>query len=356
MRRIHIVISLVLSLVVAACAPDAQPTLHDLTLYGLDGRDVRYSLFYGAPTSFELEGETLDLTEGRVDAPFHVPAALLVDGEPYLTTPVDAIPAPVEAARIPLTTSLQVRTHAALGEVAYFDGEAWLTLLDGAAAGLDRRVAPRPRIGRLRGMGALTSEEADALADFLEAREGPLVVASLPPEDLPERSIDGLAEYRRTGLYVQDAVAVDPSAFEAPPEQLAWEVLAQGNQAVGFDTPTFRVVESENELLELWNRAHGGQLSVPPVPTVDFARETVVAVFQGERPTGGYGIEISDAVLEGDELFVQMRFQEPAPDAFTTQALTSPWAMVRVLRGGIDVAWFRNPTTGELLGVARGID
>ena len=354
MRRLQALLPLVVVGLLGACAPDAQPTLHDVYLYGLEGGGTRYGFFYGGPGSLRLDGASVELTEGTVEAgPLTVPGALLVDGQPYRATGLDAIEPPVQVARIPLTTSLQVRADADVGTVAYWDGNGWLTLLDPAAGAVDRRVAPRPRIGRLRGVGALSAAEAEALADFLEAQDGPVVVAELPEERLPTRAIDGLTEYRATGLYVQDALDVDPAAYQAPAQQLAWEVMAEGAQAVGFDAPAFRLVTDQDELLALWNQAHGSQLDVPPVPEVSFGRETVLAVFQGQQPTGGYGIEVLDVVVDDAELFVNMQFAEPAPDAIVTQALTSPWTFVRVLRGGIGVAWFRDPETGELLGVAR---
>lgn len=356
MRRFPTSLLLLAAVLVAACAPDAQPSLHDVYVYGHEGRDVRYSYFYGNPTTFALEGRTVTLEDGSSDDPLAVSGALLVDGEPYLSAPVDAIPAPVDVARIPLTTDLQVRTSAPVTELVYFDGSAWLTLLRDAGAGLDRRVAAKLRIGRLRGVGELTAAEADALSDWLAQAGRPLVVAALPEDALPDRSLDGLSEYLATGLYVQDTVAVDPTTFRPPAQDVVWDVIAQGSQALGFDSPTFRLVDSESEFLSLWNRAHGTQLEVPPLPAVDFTRATVLAIFQGQRSTGGYGIEVLDVSLDGGDLFVDMRFVEPAPDAIVTQALTSPWVMVQVPRGGIGVAWFRNPATGELLGVARDVE
>jgi hypothetical protein len=102
----------------------------------------------------------------------------------------------------------------------------------------------------------------------------------------------------------------------------------------------------------LWNRAHGAQLQVPPVPEVDFRRETIVALFMGSRPTGGYGIEVEQVTLTQGGMFLDVRLIEPAPGAITTQALTSPWVMVRVLRGGIGAAWIRQAGTERLLGAA----
>jgi hypothetical protein len=106
-------------------------------------------------------------------------------------------------------------------------------------------------------------------------------------------------------------------------------------------------------LISLWNQAHGAVLTPPPLPEVDFRRESVIAIFLGQRPTGGYGISVVDLLLDNNEIYLDVRLTRPAPDAMVTQALTSPWLMVRVQRPGVQVAWFRNADTGELFGVAR---
>lgn len=354
LRRLpRIAVAALLVALFAACAPGASPSLHDVYLYGAGGEHVRYAYFYGGPTRFTVDGREIALTEGTADDPLAVPGALLADGMPYLRDEVEPIEPPVTATRIPLTTSIAVATRTPLEEVVYYDGSMWLTLLEEAPQGVNRRVAPKPRLGRLRGVGELTAAEADRLATYLEQRGSPLVVAVLPSDAVPRRTIDGLESYAATGIYVQDTIPMDAGAYTPPPQQLTWDVIDRGSQAVGIDAPQFHLVETEAELIRLWNQAWGSRLQPPPVPDVDFRRETVLAIFQGQRPTGGYGIEIDRVAMEGGEVFVDMRFVEPAPDAIVTQALTSPWAMVRVLRGGIDVAWFRNPATGELLGVAR---
>jgi hypothetical protein len=36
-----------------------------------------------------------------------------------------------------------------------------------------------------------------------------------------------------------------------------------------------------------------------------------------------------------------------------TQAFTSPWQLVRVLRPGLQAVWLRDAGTGQIIGVAR---
>ena len=340
-----------------ACDPDASPQLHDVTITGVV--DARLGYLYGEPRSFMLEGRTVTLGASDRDAlrvPLSVTGSLSVDGEPFLRTPVEPIPAPVDVRRIPLTTDVQVRTIAATRALLYFDGNAWFTLGEDDQAGLDLRVTPRPRSARLRGLGELTLTEADAIAGYLEALGEPLVVSVLGGADVPRRSVDGLAEYRASALHVQTGLTTDASAFRPAPRTVQWETVASGQQAVNVPRPTFRLVRTEAELLSLWNQLHGSQLTVPPLPSVDLGRETVLVVMMGQRPTGGYAVDVRGVSLEGTDLFVDVRLAEPSSGAVTTSALTSPWAVVRVLRADVSAAWFRDPDDGRLFAVARRAD
>lgn len=63
----------------------------------------------------------------------------------------------------------------------------------------------------------------------------------------------------------------------------------------------------------------------------DFAKSLVVAVFVGERPTGGFSASFDDPAVKGNDLIVRYRIKKPAPTSFVTQALARPWK-VRVFR------------------------
>lgn len=347
-----------LALLLAACVPGSTVRMHDLYLYGT--LNARLSHFYGAAGEFLYQGGTVTLSEPagddrRLSDQYAVRGALFVDGRPYLREAVTPLERPaVSVSRIPFTTDLQVTVNLDVEEVVYFDGSDFLRLLEDGDAGTVLRVVPRPLLNRLRGLGELSNAEADMLVAALRSAGEPTVLAVLPQDALPSHAVDGLTEQRRTGLYLQTNIPTDEAAFRPAPTQLTWEVMAQGQQAVGFTGTTFELVTSADQLLSLWNRAYGNQLSVPPVPRVDFQRETVVAIFAGQKSTGGYGVEVERVSEENGELYLDVRFTSPGEGAITTQALTSPWVMVRVLRGGYQVAWLRDPATGNLIGAARG--
>jgi hypothetical protein len=58
-------------------------------------------------------------------------------------------------------------------------------------------------------------------------------------------------------------------------------------------------------------------------PPLDFKKYFAVAVFPGERPTGGYTIEFLDPVAKGADVIVRYRVKEPS--GFATQAIAQPW-------------------------------
>lgn len=356
MRVAKLLVAVLGALAVSACAPEAERTAHDLYVFG--SQNERLTYFYGGPGQLAYQGSTVELSQApagdeRRAVEHAVGGSLLVDQQPFLRAAAEPLPvAPVTVSRIPQTTDLQLSLAADVGEVVYYDGSSYLTLLASGSAGVQQRVVPRPRFNRLRGIGQLSNAEADALADAL-ASGGPYVLAELPAESLPTRSIDGLSEHRRTGVFVQTDIGTDQAAFRPAPTQLTWEIVARGNQATGVQGRRYQLITNQQQLTSLWALAHASQLQPPPAPRADFQRETLVAIFMGQQPTGGYGVEVVRVSEEGGDLYLDTRFTQPAAGAITTQALTSPWVIVRVLRGGYQVAWIRNAADGSLAGAAR---
>lgn len=66
-------------------------------------------------------------------------------------------------------------------------------------------------------------------------------------------------------------------------------------------------------------------------------REQAVAVFLGERRTGGYTVRIENPTAREGRLVVTYQESPPPPGAMVTQALTSPWALVVAPRSDLPV-------------------
>ena len=203
--------ALAVLVLLAGCAPESGPKLHDVTVYG--ALNARLSYLYGSPRKFDLDGKQVTLTQGTSTAPYAVDSALLVDGQAFVRTSVTPLEAaPVVVSRIPLTTDLRLEARSDVEQVVYFDGSDYFRLVSGAKAGTSQTVVPTPRLNRLRGLGELTDREADALANGLEQGGKPYVLAVLPSTTLPKHSVNGTSEYLQTGVYVQQGLETAAAA------------------------------------------------------------------------------------------------------------------------------------------------
>jgi hypothetical protein len=98
----------------------------------------------------------------------------------------------------------------------------------------------------------------------------------------------------------------------------------------GFAVSERVVVRSDPHWKAIWEKAFETQASAPPHPAIDFETEMVVVAALGARPTGGYGIQITDLETRGTELEALVTASSPGPSCYNTQAITQPVMMVRV--------------------------
>jgi hypothetical protein len=100
------------------------------------------------------------------------------------------------------------------------------------------------------------------------------------------------------------------------------------------------VVRTAAEFQALWKQHNPSQAA----PAVDFDKEIVVAVFLGERRTGGTKVELElmNDPLDSTKLVVFWKEAAPARKGFTTQVVTSPFEMRAVPKRYAAVTFERN--------------
>ena len=112
--------------------------------------------------------------------------------------------------------------------------------------------------------------------------------------------------------------------------------LDKGDQS-NMDDARQAVVRTAAEWNALW-RQHAPDR---PQPKVDFAREMVVGVFMGSRPTACFAVEISGTRDEGGLLVVQYRETRPARGLVSAQVITSAYHIVALPMRSGDVKFER---------------
>ena len=93
------------------------------------------------------------------------------------------------------------------------------------------------------------------------------------------------------------------------------------------------VVRTEAEWTRLWQQHSPDRKR----PAVDFAKEMVVGVFMGSRPTAGYNISIVSTFAKDGSVLVRYQESTPRPGALTAQVLTFPYHLVAVPKANGEV-------------------
>lgn len=92
------------------------------------------------------------------------------------------------------------------------------------------------------------------------------------------------------------------------------------------------VIKSEEEWISILQKTNA-ELPAP----VDFDDEMILAVFQGEKPTGGYNIEIRKIVENENTIEVLVSETSPGSKCMVTDALTSPFHIIRIQKSDKEV-------------------
>lgn len=145
------------------------------------------------------------------------------------------------------------------------------------------------------------------------------------PTDSPEAIHDNATATTDEGSATADEVP--PTATEVPATEV--ETLF-ASAASGVMSSRRQVIRSETELADAWAEVTGLLVSAEPAPDIDFSAGQVLLVAMGERPSGGYGIDVTSVAEESGTLYAVVDEVSPGADCLTTAALTQPVLVLRV--------------------------
>ena len=106
----------------------------------------------------------------------------------------------------------------------------------------------------------------------------------------------------------------------------------------GVASPLRMTIKNQNEWESLLQRHAGGS----PAPAVDFKHYMAIAVFMGEKTSGGYAVTIN-RVTVGQTLTVYYREESPSRDSMTSAILTRPYHIIIVERSSLPVVFQSEP-------------
>ncbi len=117
---------------------------------------------------------------------------------------------------------------------------------------------------------------------------------------------------------------------------IAWKVLADRPAAdIAGDPGSPNVIlpaaYTPTEEEQTWIDSH---TATAGVWVKKFGDYRFVLVTMGEKPTGGYGVEVADVAVSGNDWVVDVSFLAPGSGDIVTQALTYPYGFVKIKDDG----------------------
>lgn len=84
-------------------------------------------------------------------------------------------------------------------------------------------------------------------------------------------------------------------------------------------------IDSQDKLNALY-----AELNISDVPTIDFTTSNVVALFMGQKQTGGYSISLGKIILDGESNTATVQIIESEPQDMAMMMLTTPYCIAKI--------------------------
>ena len=191
--------------------------------------------------------------------------------------------------------------------------------------------------------GNLLTDNNDAAANTLESRLESLPIVASGRHLLVVTGLGG----QSVGHYELEVLVVGGGAAAVP-----FSVLEEVHTSLVSTIRDRRhsVIRTATEWEQFWNELQGAVQPRPELPLIDFDENMVIVAAMGQRPTGGYSIEVEDVLGTDGGLAVQVVESSPSPTCLVAQAVTMPVTAVVVTRTDGLVTFVEETRTHECSG------
>jgi len=120
-------------------------------------------------------------------------------------------------------------------------------------------------------------------------------------------------------------------------DRLAFETIEQRDQARGDDyeqpQPALAIIARPDDLGR--EPMYVSPETVDILAGLDFDRRLALIVYQGSKPSTGFGVTIQEIVVRDSQVMIMTDFETPAPDHEVGALETSPYHVVSVERANL---------------------
>lgn len=117
--------------------------------------------------------------------------------------------------------------------------------------------------------------------------------------------------------------------LESGTEPVRWKEVASGAYC-GYHEEKRMLILDQIAWQALWEQVGSNQIPPPALPEVNFDEKALVALFMGDRGSGGYGQSIKKMEMENGRLVVRLIHGSPGKNCISTMAIVQPYTIVAI--------------------------
>lgn len=111
-------------------------------------------------------------------------------------------------------------------------------------------------------------------------------------------------------------------------KEVSFEVIESQSQG-GYKVGQYQTITNPLDLKSLYTQLNLSRKPGLPLPEVDFESESIIALFMGEKMSGGYGIKIK-SIRRISTSKIEIQIEETEPGDMASMAITSPFSIYKV--------------------------
>jgi hypothetical protein len=136
--------------------------------------------------------------------------------------------------------------------------------------------------------------------------------------------------FGRTFLGPRDAATPSPSTPAGGPAGTAqpFEILVEGDSGGAYPNRQ-EVITNPPAWQHYWGAVHGHLKTLPPLLSIDFIKNDVVALSEGQKTTGGYGLKVTTITSGPKGTIVDATETVPTITCTATKSITNRYFIVK---------------------------